>query len=164
MTERISLPLEGGCHCGALRYQLSAPPIGVYACHCTNCQRITASAFSISCIIGEPSFSFVKGKPARIEWTADSGTKRYGAFCGKCGVRIIHGQEPTNNVLSLRGGTMDDKRWAEPAGHIWTKSAHPWVQFAPDDVIFEGQPTTEGYMKAAAHWQAKARQSGLITD
>ncbi len=155
-------PLEGGCQCGALRYELSAPPLVVYACHCTNCQRITASAFSISCIVSEDAFAIVKGEPKELEWDADSGTRRYGKLCGDCGVRIIHGQKPTNNVLSLRGGTLGDVRWAAPAGDIWTSSALPWVQFAPDSLTFERQPTMDEYMKAAAHWRAQAVKAGLL--
>ena len=65
----------------------------------------------------------------------------YGWFCGECGGRIAHGQEPSSGVLSLRAGTFDDPSWIEPAGHIWTGSAQSWVKFGPDEILFEAQPT-----------------------
>ncbi len=135
------LPLKGGCQCGALRYEIAQAPLMVYCCHCTNCQKISTSAFCISAAVYEAGVSYVAGAPCRTTWTSDAGNARYGDFCGDCGVRILHGQTPPIGVLSLRAGTLDDPSRARPAGHIWTKSALPWVRFDPDDILCEGQPT-----------------------
>lgn len=139
MTGEVSLPLLGGCHCGALRYELSAPPLMIYNCHCTNCQKITGSAFVVSATIPEAAFEFTRGEPHRIEWLSDAGNQRYGHFCGDCGSRIVHGQTPSSGFLSLRAGTLDDTSWVEPVGDIWTRSAQPWLKF--DGLVAEGQPT-----------------------
>ena len=145
---KTALPLHGGCQCGALRYRVAAPPLMVYCCHCTNCQKITASAFAVSAIILEASFAFVKGEPRKTEWLSDAGNQRFGYFCGDCGARIAHGQTPSIGFLSLRAGTFDDTRWVRPAGHIWTKSAQSWVKFADDELTFEGQPSDYGPLAA----------------
>jgi hypothetical protein len=47
----MQLPLTGGCLCGAIRYEIAEPPFAVYTCHCTDCQRITSSAFSIGMVV-----------------------------------------------------------------------------------------------------------------
>ena len=140
MTQRVSLPLSGGCQCGALRYELAAAPITLYACHCTNCQKQTGSAFVLSTIISEAAFSFTAGKPGKTEWTSDAGNKRFGWYCRDCGSRIANGQTPSTGVLSLRGGTFDDTSWIRPAGHIWVKSAQPWIKFEKDDILCDKQP------------------------
>ncbi len=137
----ISMPLVGGCQCGKLRYELTAPPLTMYACHCTNCQKQTGSAFVLSTAIVEAAFSFTEGTPAKVEWVSDAGNNRYGYFCGDCGCRIANGQTPSIGVLSLRAGTFDDTSWVRPAAHIWTKSAQRWIKFEEDDLLFEGQPT-----------------------
>ncbi|MEZ5894701.1 MAG: GFA family protein, partial [Parvularculaceae bacterium] len=72
------------------------------------------------------------------------GRVRYGLYCKDCGNRIANGQTPTSGVLSLRCGTLDDTQWLRPAGHIWTKSAQPWVAFAESDLVCETQPTDYG--------------------
>ena len=46
-TDYMKLPLIGGCVCGSVRYEISQNPTRIYACHCTDCQRATTSAFSI---------------------------------------------------------------------------------------------------------------------
>lgn len=139
---KVSLPLAGGCHCGALRYQLSAPPLMIYNCHCTNCQKITGSAFTVAATVLESALAFTTGAPKRVSWRADSGNERFGLFCGDCGGRIANGQTPSIGMLSLRAGTFDDTSWVEPVGDIWTKSAQPWTSFRK--LTAEGQPKDYG--------------------
>ncbi len=137
----IALPLTGQCQCGALCYSLDAPPFMIYACHCAVCQKQTGSAFVVSATTPENAFSFTASEPSRVTWTSDSGTERYGLFCGACGSRIVNGQTPTIGFYSLRAGTLDDTSWVRPAGHIWMRSAQPWFRPDAEDVLCEQQPT-----------------------
>ena len=152
---KVSLPIEGGCQCGKLRYQVTQPPMMIYCCHCTNCQKISGSAFAISATVFEVSFAFTAGEPRKTEWLSDAGNQRYGYICGDCGTRIVHGQEPSIGVLSLRAGTFDDTNWVEPAGHIWTGSAQNWVNFGSDDILFEAQP--KDYTPLVEKFKAQGR-------
>jgi hypothetical protein len=47
----VDFPVEGGCMCGRVRLKVSAPPIMTAACHCTGCQKLSASAFSLTAMI-----------------------------------------------------------------------------------------------------------------
>jgi glutathione-dependent formaldehyde-activating enzyme len=44
--------LDGHCLCGSITYECDAEPIMTGICHCTDCQRSSASAFSI--VVGVP--------------------------------------------------------------------------------------------------------------
>jgi hypothetical protein len=125
----------------------------IYNCHCTNCQKITGSAFTIAATIPEPALKFTQGAPKQVEWTADSGNRRFGLFCGDCGSRIANGAVPSIGMLSLRAGTFDDVSWVEPVGDIWTKSAQPWVKFGA--LTAPGQP--EDYAPFLAAYRAQGR-------
>lgn len=139
-----SLPLTGQCHCGATQYELSKPPAMVYNCHCTNCQKISGSAFGISAAIAADSFRITSGDPARVEWPSDVGTQRYGIFCNTCGSRIAHGMNPETAVMSLRAGTLHDTSWLKPVADIWTDSAQPWVHLSEDRLQYPRQPEDYG--------------------
>jgi len=126
----VGLPQEGGCQCGALRYRITQPPLMIYNCHCTNCQKIGGGAFSTPATIPEAGFAFIAGEPRTIEWTSDAGNKRF-----------AHGQTPSIGLLSVRSGTLDDTSWIEPVGDIWTRSAQSWVALSEGRLTIERQPT-----------------------
>ncbi len=140
----VSLPLNGGCQCSALRYELSAAPLTLYACHCRNCQKQTGSAFVLSAIVPEAALTFIAGEPGKAEWASDAGNQRYGLFCKDCGSRIANGQTPSSGIFSLRAGTFDDTSWVRPVGHTWLKSAQSWMKFEKDDILCDTQPTDYG--------------------
>ena len=64
-----------------------------------------------------------------------------------------HGSEAGAPFEVVRAGTLDDTSWIVPTAHIWTASAQPWVKFAEDDVLFEGQP--QDYMPMVERFQAQ---------
>ena len=57
------LPAVGRCRCGQLRIEVSAPPIMTAACHCRGCQRMSASAFSLTALMPGDAFRVVDGEP-----------------------------------------------------------------------------------------------------
>ena len=48
MGQKMELPQAGGCLCGKIRYEITEAPRLVYTCHCTDCQHLTSSAFSVA--------------------------------------------------------------------------------------------------------------------
>ena len=57
------LPWEGGCRCGAVRIRVTKPPLLTAACHCTGCQRMSASAFSLTLSVPADGFEVIEGEP-----------------------------------------------------------------------------------------------------
>ncbi len=47
ILEGMSAPLTGGCLCGGVRYEVSAPLVSAGYCHCTRCQRRTGTAAAV---------------------------------------------------------------------------------------------------------------------
>ena len=121
--------LEGGCQCGAVRYRITGAPLTLYACHCTDCQKQASSAFGLSLWVRRDDFEVTRGEPKLWRRRAESGRMKACAFCADCGSRIYHASEGDPEVFSVKGGSLDDTRWLRPLGHIWTRSAQPWVSF-----------------------------------
>src|SRR5262245_49895130 len=53
---RMKLPQTGGCQCGSIRYEITEAPQLVYTCHCTDCQPMTSSAFSMGVALPANAF------------------------------------------------------------------------------------------------------------
>src|SRR5271166_1821141 len=136
----MTLPLTGGCQCGALRYEITEAPRLTYACHCTDCQRMTSSAFSMAIVVSEIAFRLTKGEPRSIQRAADSGGVTTRWVCPDCGSWVSAAPRPGSTVRNVRGGTLDDTSWQRPTVHFWTRSKQPWVVLPEGAQSFETQP------------------------
>lgn len=121
----IPLPLAGGCQCGACRYAVTARPLTIYACHCTECARQSGGSFGMSMPVRRGDFTVTRGAPATWSRAAASGRVVDCAFCPACGVRLYHLPRRNPDVVNVKPGTLDDTRWVRPVGHLWLRSAAP---------------------------------------
>jgi hypothetical protein len=128
---------QGGCACGAVRYEFQGDPLFTHACHCTDCQRLTGGAFGVSMIIEESQLRLTKGQPVSGELIADSGNTKKVYFCGGCGSSLWNESSSRPGALTLKPGTLDDTDRVKPEAHIWTRSKQPWVQIAADTPAYE---------------------------
>lgn len=138
MTRLPDLPIEGGCACGQVRYRVNAQPAFVYTCHCTDCQTLSQSAFSLNAIIKREELEVTKGEPKTwVRTTTESGKPTAQHICPNCGVRMF--SEPTGapNHYTLRLGTLDDTTWLRPAAAIWMVSAQPWFEPTKDMLVYD---------------------------
>jgi hypothetical protein len=149
----MRLPLTGGCQCGAVRYEIRAEPLTVYACHCTECQRQSASAFSLSLVVARDAFVIVAGTPKQWRRVIEGTRAIACVFCGECGVRLVHNPERNPQVSIVKPGTLDDTSWLEPVGHVWTRSAQSWLEIPDDGVNYDAQPPDQSRLIEA--WRAR---------
>ena len=110
----------GGCQCGFLRYELRAPPLKVYICHCAQCRKQSASAFGISVIAKSSCFALTRGTAKRWSRPTDSGRSLGCYFCPVCGSRVWHADAEEHVTVSIKGGSLDEPLDVTAAVHIWT--------------------------------------------
>ncbi len=133
-------PVEGGCQCGAVRYRLNAAPLGVYACHCRDCQRFSGTTHTISMVMRAADMELIAGELVGFDKPADSGRTVRMLGCSRCGTKLLNEPLASPHMLVLKPGTLDDMSWAAPIGNIWTDRAQPWVHIDPAVPNFPGQP------------------------
>ena len=138
-------PLAGGCACGAIRYEIAQDPFVVYVCHCTDCQGITSSAFSIGMVIADAGFSVTGREPRAVTGgRAESGRVKHRFICPDCGTWLFGqarpGTEFPGMVRIVRGGTLDDTSWLRPSAHYWVRSKQPWIALPDGVTVFQTQP------------------------
>jgi hypothetical protein len=148
----VKLPLTGACLCGALRYEITEPPTMAYACHCTDCQRLTSSAFSLAITVPDSAFRLVKGEPRLLQKTAESGRVVTRWVCAECGCWLTSSPQPGAStgemIRRVRAGTLDDTSWLKPTAHFWTRSKQPWVTLPERDQVFATQPDLDRFFNS----------------
>ena len=136
----MTYPTTGTCQCTQVHYKLKQPPLVTVVCHCTDCQKLSAGAFSMTMIVKRENFALIRGELAIFDRPAASGNIARCYFCPTCSNRIYHENPETPETIRLKPGTLDDTSIIKPEMHVWTKSAQPWVELPTDMPCHEAQP------------------------
>ena len=130
MMTSLTKPLEGGCTCGHVRYQITSKPLIVHCCHCRWCQRQTGAAFALNALFEAVNVKLLKGDVTEKSIPSPSGKGQVIARCPKCKVAVwsnyfMGGIKEL--IRFIRVGTLDDPDQLPPDVHIFTSTKQPWV-------------------------------------
>ena len=122
--------LTGGCLCGSVRYEVTAPPLSAGYCHCTRCQRRTGTAASAQARLAAGSFRIVQGEELVRCWEPLDGFPK--CFCSSCGGALWSKDPATGEVASVRLGSLDPGHDIRPQFRTFVAYAAHWEPL-PDD-------------------------------
>ena len=57
--------LQGGCHCGQVRYEVTGRPYHLTVCHCTDCRRTSGAPMVAWFSVAPQEFRITNGTPQR---------------------------------------------------------------------------------------------------
>lgn len=114
---------EGGCRCGQVRFLANAPPLITMACHCTGCQRMTASAFSLSAAFASDAFAVTQGEP--VIGGLHGASRHY--FCPHCMSWMFTRPEGMDWMVNVRSPLFDHAAWSTPFIETFTSEKLPWA-------------------------------------
>lgn len=144
------LPWTGGCRCGHVRIKVSAPPLLSAACHCTGCQAMSASAYSLSIGIPSEGFEVIEGEP--VIGGVHGETRHY--FCPHCMSWMFTRPPGTEAFVNLRPSMLDEHRWFVPFVEFWTREKLPWAN-TPAVHSYETQPPMEAFPALLEQYAAR---------
>jgi hypothetical protein len=147
--------LTGGCLCGAVRFELTEPPIVGSYCHCTRCQRRTGTAASANAGVDGNHFRIVQGSDRVKAWRhPDGGYEKL--FCRECGGHLCSRDPDDHSKMAIRMGAFDGDPGVRPQYRQFVAYAAPWEP-VPDDGLRRYDES--GRLAEAARAQA-ARERG----
>lgn len=145
----MKIPAKGSCQCGNINYEVTEQPLVTVACHCSDCQKLSTSAFSVSIIMKRSGFE-VTGNLKSWERPTDAGGVAVCWFCPDCGNRIYHENPAMQEFIRLKPGTLEDTSALKPQAHVWTCRQQPWMAKINDLPKIEKQPDVATAMAAIA--------------
>lgn len=94
---------RGGCHCGAVRFEVEAPAVvEAYECNCSIC---TKTAF-LHLIVPEARFRLLRGTDRLSTYTFNTGVAKH-LFCGDCGVKAFYRPRSNPEGWSVNARCLD---------------------------------------------------------
>ena len=123
----------GGCHCGAIRFEVSGDPMGVSLCHCADCRKSAGAPMIAWAMFKEAQFSVTRG----IAKTHNSSGASMRSFCGDCGTGLyFRNADNLPGIVDIQSATLDDPDALPPQAHIqmaetigWMETAHSLPKF-----------------------------------
>lgn len=114
----------GQCRCGEVQFEVDAPPILTAACHCTGCQRMTSSAYSLTEIYSRDAFKTTLGEP--VLGGLQQGTKHF--FCPSCKSWLFTHPEGQESLVNVRATMMEDANLFVPFVEFFTNEGIGWAR------------------------------------
>ena len=130
----------GQCQCGAIRYRVTGTSATLFACHCTECQKQSSSAFGMALWIRHPVVTLLAGSCNTWIRRLPSGKAMECSFCPTCGSRLFHQVLGQSLYMSVKPGTLDNANHLPLSGHIWTSSKQRWVALTDSALQYPQNP------------------------
>ena len=133
------MKLQGGCFCGAVRYEADGEPFNSTLCHCSDCRKSS----------GAPAVAWFSVRRAELRWTTQppfmfrSSAHALRGFCPSCGASLVFEDEEWPDEVDITTASLDDPDQMPPRDHTFVRSRLRWMDL--HDGLPEYQRTrTEG--------------------
>ena len=117
---------QGGCLCGAARFQVTGPAKWTAYCHCESCRRQTGAPVSAYAGFERDQVSFIQGQPSL--YASTPGVAR--GFCGTCGSTLTYEGERWSTEVHFHVGAFDRPEDFAPEGDAFPEEKLAWLHIA----------------------------------
>ena len=142
---------EGGCRCGELRFSAEGKALVTAACHCSGCQRMTGSAFSLTSVYPGPAFAVSSGEPM-IGGARGPDTHHF--FCPRCMSWVFTRPQGMGEIVNVRTTMFDEVDPEAPFLETYTSEKLPWARTAATH-SFRTHPPPESFPDLLAGFAAR---------
>jgi hypothetical protein len=124
------MTLQGSCHCGAVRFEVTEDFSVVRVCHCTTCKKLSGGIGTTNGRARTEAIEIVEGRDMIRTYQPDEGSAK--SFCSRCGSNLFGGGWPDSDFTSVRISALDSPFDRKPEAHIFARSVAAW-EVLPDD-------------------------------
>ncbi|WP_129793739.1 GFA family protein [Sphingosinicella sp. CPCC 101087] len=115
--------LQGGCHCGGVRYEMPSQVVHHSLCHCRDCRTCAGAPMVAWAAVKREDFK-VTGEPQTYR-SSEHATR---AFCGRCGTGLYYVNEAVlPGLVDVQTATLDDPEALAPQLHVQVAERIGWV-------------------------------------
>ncbi|MBB3047582.1 hypothetical protein FHR99_001848 [Litorivivens lipolytica] len=130
----------GGCHCGAIRYEVSGESLTHALCHCSDCRRHAGAPMVSWTMYPQDALKVTKGTP-KIYESSENGRRQ---FCGDCGTGLFYANEQTlPGLIDIQSSTYDDPESIPARIHIQVAERLNWMERAHELPTFDRYPAMD---------------------
>ncbi|WP_040788329.1 GFA family protein [Massilia niastensis] len=116
--------LQGGCYCGAVRYEAQGRPFNSTLCHCSDCRKLA----------GAPAVAWFSVRRDALRWTGREPVRFRSSghversFCPACGSTLTFHDDHWPDEIDIATASLDDPEQVPPADHTYVRSRLGWMK------------------------------------
>jgi hypothetical protein len=134
------MKVEGGCYCGAVRYQAQGDAVAKAQCHCRECQYLTGGAPNVFMAMPEEGFHYTKGEAKKFS-RSDLEAPVTREFCADCGTHLLTRSPKRPGAVIVKVGSLDDPSiYGMPDVAIFTCDQQSFHQIPAGTKSFDKRP------------------------
>ncbi len=130
----------GGCLCGRVRLEASAPVSNLCYCHCNSCRRAAGASMVAWGTFASEAFHITRGE--LTEYRSSPPVLR--GFCAACGGALTYRHEARAGEIDVTLACLDEAASLAPQVHVWVGEKLPWVVIADGLPQFVAETTGPG--------------------
>lgn len=131
------MTITGGCHCGAIRYEVQGEVVVHALCHCSDCRRSAGAPMVGWAMYRADAVKLTKGTPTVYASSEDA--RRH--FCPDCGTGLFYiNEKMLPGIMDIQSATFDDPNTIPPKAHIQVAERIGWMERVHELPTFERFP------------------------
>jgi hypothetical protein len=123
----MTMILEGGCLCEAIRYRITERPLYSVVCHCQSCRRSNGAMAVAWITVARADFRFISGFPQAYQ--SSHGVVR--KFCKACGSSMTYENAGSAETVDITTATLDRPQDFPPRQEVWIEHRISWQPVNP---------------------------------
>jgi hypothetical protein len=132
---------EGGCYCGAVRFEVTLPTRFCAHCHCDNCRGAHGAAFVTWAGYPDAQFRLTAGEDVLRRYETETGATR--SFCGRCGTTLLYQSPRWAGEVHVARNNIEGDIDRLPGAHVYVDHGASWFEITDDLPRYGGKTGTE---------------------
>lgn len=131
------MALQGGCQCGAVRFEVDGEAVHNALCHCSDCRASSGAPVVGWFAVKEEQFRQLQGEVTTYH--GKNGAERN--FCPVCGTGLFYrNQAMLPGLVDVQSATFDEAATLVPQAQIQCAERLPWMENLAALPVFERFP------------------------
>jgi hypothetical protein len=126
----MSKAYQGGCACGAVRYEISGEPVFQNHCQCRDCQQESGTGHGSYLTFIRDGVK-ISGTAKGWDIVADSGNVKTSSFCPTCGSPLYLTFKAMPQFMAVHAASLDDPGRFKPHAVTYASRALAWDRLDP---------------------------------
>lgn len=125
-AKRSNTQAQGGCACGAVRFEIDVPAVWAWHDHSAASRRAQGCAYATYIGSWKSRFRLLQGEAEISRWE-DAGAGSVRSFCAGCGTPLFYERARAPKMINIPRALFESRTGREPRYHMHLDQAADWT-------------------------------------